>query len=56
VGFTRHLVLASAIALLSHTASAIQIGSTAPDFRLTSLDGKPVSLADAAKSHTRPSW
>lgn len=49
--FTRHLVLASAIALLSHTASAIQIGSTAPDFRLTSLDGKPVSLADAAKSH-----
>ena len=47
----RHLVFASAVALLSQAASAVEIGSMAPDFRLTSLDGKPVSLGDAARTH-----
>jgi peroxiredoxin len=47
----RPLVLASAIALLTQAASAVDVGSAAPDFRLTSLDGKAVSLSDAAKAH-----
>ena len=47
----RQLVLVSAIVLLSRAASAVDVGSTAPDFRLTSLDGKAVSLSDAAKTH-----
>ncbi|HXM77535.1 MAG TPA: thioredoxin family protein [Thermoanaerobaculia bacterium] len=32
-------------------ASALEIGSTAPDFQLTTLDGKPISLADATHTH-----
>ncbi|HEY3172500.1 MAG TPA: redoxin domain-containing protein, partial [Thermoanaerobaculia bacterium] len=32
-------------------AAALEIGNTAPDFHLTTLDGREVSLADAEKSH-----
>jgi len=42
------LCLASAAAV----AEAPAIGQAAPDFQLTALDGKPFSLASAAKAHT----
>jgi peroxiredoxin len=47
------IFLAAAIAFLAYaaTAAAVDIGSAAPDFRLTALDGKVVSLSDAAKTH-----
>ncbi|MDQ2969571.1 MAG: thioredoxin family protein, partial [Acidobacteriota bacterium] len=32
-------------------ARALEIGSTAPDFQLTTLDGKPIALADATRTH-----
>ena len=41
------LCLASAAAI----AQAPAIGAAAPDFQLTTLDGKPFSLASAAKAH-----
>lgn len=41
------LCLASAAAV----AEAPAIGEAAPDFQLTTLDGKPFSLASAAKAH-----
>ena len=36
---------------LAGNISALEIGSTAPDFRLTTIDGREVSLAGAEKSH-----
>jgi peroxiredoxin len=42
------LCLASAAAAV---AEAPAIGQAAPDFQLTALDGKPFSLASAAKEH-----
>ena len=49
---TARILLTAAAALTFTTAlGAVDIGSTAPDFKLTALDGKTVSLADAAKSH-----
>jgi peroxiredoxin len=47
----RTLFAAAAVLALAHTARAVDIGSPAPDFKLTALDGKTVSLADAAKTH-----
>jgi peroxiredoxin len=35
----------------STSAVALEIGSAAPDFRLTAVDGRDVSLTDAQKSH-----
>ena len=32
-------------------ARALEIGSTAPDFQLTTLDGKAIALADATRTH-----
>ena len=43
------VALAAVPALLSAESPAI--GAAAPTFQLTTLDGKPFSLADAAKSH-----
>lgn len=42
---------AGALALSSVSLAAVAIGAPAPDFSLTGLDGKPVVLADALKSH-----
>ncbi len=42
---------AGALALSSVSLAAVAIGASAPDFSLTGLDGKPVVLADALKSH-----
>lgn len=47
----RTLFAAAAVLTMAHALAAVEIGSPAPDFKLTSLDGKPVSLADEAKSH-----
>ncbi|HEY6051628.1 MAG TPA: thioredoxin family protein [Thermoanaerobaculia bacterium] len=51
--FSRLLLAAAAAALLSSSAIAAspEIGAAAPAFQLTTLDGKSVSLADAAKGH-----
>jgi peroxiredoxin len=35
----------------SLSASALEIGTAAPDFHLTTLDGREISLADAERSH-----
>jgi len=48
---TRSLLLAAGLALLASSSPAVDIGSPAPDFHLTGLDGKPVSLAEAARTH-----
>nr|MDQ2971100.1 redoxin domain-containing protein [Acidobacteriota bacterium] len=49
------LVFAAAAACLllspAAPARALEIGSTAPDFQLTTLDGKPIALADATRTH-----
>src|SRR5512132_4299523 len=47
------LALGAALAALSSAAVAAspEIGSAAPSFQLTTLEGKTVSLADAAKGH-----
>ncbi len=49
------LVFAAAAACLllspAAPARALEIGSTAPDFHLTTLDGKPIALADATRTH-----
>ena len=44
---------AAACLLLSPAAPAraLEIGSTAPDFQLTTLDGKPIALAGATRTH-----
>ncbi|MEP6768339.1 MAG: thioredoxin family protein [Acidobacteriota bacterium] len=44
------LALTGAVAL-SSVSSALSIGAPAPAFSLTTLDGKPLALADALKSH-----
>jgi peroxiredoxin len=45
--------LAAGCLLLSPAAPAraLEIGSTAPDFHLTTVDGKPIALADATRAH-----
>lgn len=48
---TRYLLLAAGLALVASSATAVDIGSPAPVFHLTGLDGKPVSLAEAARTH-----
>ncbi|MEO8189631.1 MAG: thioredoxin family protein [Acidobacteriota bacterium] len=45
------LAAAAALALSSVSLGAVAIGSAAPDFSLTSLDGKPLALAEALKTH-----
>ncbi|MEO8431840.1 MAG: thioredoxin family protein [Acidobacteriota bacterium] len=48
----KSLILAAGIMALARTASAaVEIGAAAPDFRLATLDGQSISLAEAAKSH-----
>ncbi len=47
----RLLPLAAVLVLAASASPAVEIGAPAPDFRLTALDGKPISLADAAKTH-----
>jgi peroxiredoxin len=47
----RALLAAATVLTLAQTVSAVEIGSPAPDFKLTALDGKAVSLSDAAKTH-----
>jgi peroxiredoxin len=47
----RALLAAATVLTLAQTVSAVEIGSPAPDFKLTALDGKTVSLSDAAKTH-----
>lgn len=49
----RYLAAAAVLTALCSAASAAspEIGSAAPAFQLTTLDGKSVSLADATKSH-----
>lgn len=47
----RHLLLVAALAMVSRAAHAVDIGAAAPDFRLTSIDGKPVSLSTETKTH-----
>ena len=42
--------LAGAVAL-SSVSPALSIGAPAPSFSLTTLDGKPLALADALKTH-----
>jgi peroxiredoxin len=46
-------VLAAGVFVLAQTALAAgpQIGARAPDFKLTTVDGKTFSLAEQAKSH-----
>ena len=49
---TASLALVAALAGVGAAiAESPAIGSNAPDFQLTSIDGKPFSLADASKSH-----
>jgi peroxiredoxin len=46
------LVQIGVVALAGNiSAAALEIGSPTPDFRLTALDGREVSLVDAEKSH-----
>jgi peroxiredoxin len=47
----RTLLAAAAVLTLAHALAAVEIGAPAPDFRLTTLDGKPVALSEAAKAH-----
>ena len=47
----RTLLLVAALATLASAAFAVDIGAPAPDFRLTSIDGKPVSLSTETKTH-----
>lgn len=47
----RTLLAAAAVLTTAYALPAVEIGKPAPDFRLTTLDGKPIALADAAKSH-----
>jgi len=47
----RALLAAATVLTLAQTVSAVEIGSPAPDLKLTALDGKAVSLSDAAKTH-----
>ena len=51
--FLRRLFAAAMLAALCSAAIAAspEIGTAAPPFQLTTLDGKSVSLADAAKGH-----
>ena len=45
------LLALTGTAALSSLSSALSIGAPAPAFSLTTLDGKPLALADALKSH-----
>ena len=46
------LLLAAGLVVLARTASAaVEIGAAAPDFRLATLDGQSISLAEAARGH-----
>ena len=49
----KSLILAAALVAACRvtTAASPEIGAAAPAFQLTTLDGKTVSLADAAKDH-----
>lgn len=47
----RTLLASAAVLTAAHALPAVEIGAPAPDFRLTTIDGKPIALADAAKSH-----
>ena len=51
--FPKRLFVAAVLAAVCSAAFAAspEIGSAAPPFQLTTLDGKSVSLADAAKGH-----
>ena len=42
---------AGALMLSSVSVAAVAIGALAPDFSLMSLDGKPLALAEALKTH-----
>ena len=44
--------LALAVWLLASVASALEVGAIAPEFSMTTLDGRKFSLADAEKSHS----
>ena len=50
-GWKSFLVAAGALMLSSVSVAAVAIGAPAPDFSLTSLDGKPLALAEALKTH-----
>ncbi len=46
------LLLAAGLVVLARTASAaVEIGAAAPDFRLSTLEGQSISLAEAAEGH-----
>ncbi len=46
------LLLAAGLVVLARTASAaVEIGAAAPDFRLSTLEGQSISLAEAARGH-----
>jgi len=47
----RTLLAATAVLTAAYALPAVEIGAPAPDFRLTTLDGKPISLSEEAKSH-----
>ena len=51
--FSRALLLATGVLALAQTALAAgpQIGAPAPEFTLSTVDGKTFSLTDAARSH-----
>lgn len=52
---SRRLRLSAVTALLIHVSMAllaIEIGAPAPDFTMTTLDGRRFSMAQAAKTHT----
>jgi peroxiredoxin len=51
--FARTLLAAAAFASLAGLASAAgpEIGAAAPDFKLQTIDGKTLSLSEAAKAH-----
>lgn len=50
---TRTALLAAAFSMIAGLALAAppEIGAAAPDFKLTAIDGKTLSLAEAARSH-----